>query len=47
MSPASARNFSFKCEAVWIIIFSLGPGAIGLLVVLILWLIGKAELILR
>ena len=41
------RKFSFKSEAVWLIIFSLGPAAIGILLVLIPWLIRKAALILR
>jgi len=44
---ARVSKFSFKSEAVWLIIFSLGPAAIGILMVLIPWLIRKAALILR
>ncbi|HWN11384.1 MAG TPA: hypothetical protein VNO50_19305 [Pyrinomonadaceae bacterium] len=31
-------DFSFKREPLWILVFSLGPAALGLLVVLIVWL---------
>jgi len=44
---ARVSKFSFESEAVWLIIFSLGPAAIGILMVLIPWLLRKAALILR
>ena len=32
-------NFSFKWEPVWILVFSLGPAALGLLIVLVVLLL--------
>lgn len=32
-------GFSFKSEPIWILVFSLGPAALGLIVVLVLLLL--------
>jgi hypothetical protein len=39
MKMTKFYGFSFKSEAVWILLFSLGPAALGFLIVLILRLL--------
>jgi len=41
MKTMKAFGFSFKSEPIWILVFSLGPGILGLLIVLFIVLIVK------